>query len=138
MSASPNTAYLNAHEKHVPISFCIYVKCFDDSVYMPQTITFTAENDCDDVGQIFVDKLEEIVKQIYHVVKERKNRFKHIEKMIYTEEDKMNFASATTCHICGYDLRKERGDLFIEDKVKDHCHLTGKFIGAAHLSLIHI
>ena len=31
---------------------------------------------------------------------------------------------ATTCHIC----EKELG----EDRVIDHCHLTGKFRGAAH------
>ena len=44
--------------------------------------------------------------------------------MIYTEEDKISFNSSTTCHIC----EKELG----EDKVRDHCHLTGKFRGAAH------
>jgi len=117
-----NTSYTNKYQKHVPISFCIYVKCSDDTVYPPRTETYTAENEDDDVGQIFVYKLEEIVKQIYRVIKEKENRFKHIENMIYTEKDKKSFESATVCHICGYNLRKKRGDKIIEDQVRDHCH----------------
>jgi len=77
-------------------------------------------------------RLEEAVRNIYQVVKEKENRFKDIENMMFTEEDKMSFASATTCHICGSNLCKKRGGIFIADKVRDHCHLTGKYRGAAH------
>ena len=52
--------------------------------------------------------------------------------MIYTKKDKKDFEAATVCHICGYNLRKKCEDNFIEDRVRDHCHLTGKFRGAAH------
>ena len=41
-----------------------------------------------------------------------------------TYEDRENFWDAKVCHICNQEL----GD----DKVKDHCHLTGKYRGAAH------
>ena len=41
---------------------------------------------------------------------------------ISKEDD--DFRNATDCHICGFEL----GD----DHVRDHCHLTGKFRGAAH------
>jgi len=82
-----------------------------------------AETENDDVGQIFINELEEIVKHIYQVVKEKTNRFKHIENMIFTEEDEKNVEAATVCHIC----EKELG----EDKVIDHCHLTGRYRGAA-------
>ena len=41
-----------------------------------------------------------------------------------TEDEKINYENATHCHIC----EKELG----EDKVIDHCHLTGKYRGAAH------
>ena len=44
--------------------------------------------------------------------------------MIMTEKDKENFAKAEQCHICDMPLD--------EDKVRDHCHFTGKFRGAAH------
>ena len=88
-------------------------------------VRYTAKKEDDDVGQIFIAKLEEIVKQIYH-------QFKFPKEMIYTKKDKKDFEAATVCHICGYNLRRKCGDNFIEDRVRDHCHLTGKFRGAAH------
>ena len=44
--------------------------------------------------------------------------------MIITNKDEENFKQAENCHICDKVLGKE--------KVRDHCHLTGKFRGAAH------
>ena len=112
-----NESYTNKIQKHIPISFCIYVKCFDDNIYTPHTVTFTAENEDDDVGQIFVNKLEEVIKQIY-------NQTKFAKKIIHTYKDQKNFISAAVCHICEGELN--------EDRVRDHCHLTGKYRGAAH------
>ena len=42
------------------------------------------------------------------------------------EEEEM-FQNACSCWICGklFDL--------INEKVRDHCHISGKFRGAAHL-----
>ena len=39
--------------------------------------------------------------------------------MFLTEEDLDKFDKATKCHICDKPLGK--------DRVRDHCHLTGKF-----------
>ncbi|XP_065639659.1 uncharacterized protein LOC136072381 [Hydra vulgaris] len=39
-------------------------------------------------------------------------------------KDKNNFDNAKICHICEKDLN--------EDRVRDHCHITGKYRGAAH------
>ena len=44
--------------------------------------------------------------------------------VIFNEEDRINYKNATHCHIC-------EGALGM-DKVRDHCHLTGEFRGAAH------
>ena len=44
--------------------------------------------------------------------------------MILTDEDKEDFENSTNCHICDGELG--------EDRVRDHCHLSGKFRGAAH------
>ena len=76
---------------------------------------FTAEREEDHVAQIFIDKLEEDVKDIF-------NRIKSSKKMIFTEKEKEIFEKSTFCHICGGELE--------EDRVRDHCHLTGKFRGA--------
>ena len=114
---NPEESYTNKYQKHIPSSFCYYIKCFDDDVYSQDPVTFTAESEDDDVAQIFITKLEENIKQIY-------NQFKFVKKMIYTDEDKTNFDLAQTCHICGGSL--------VEDRVRDHCHLSGRFRGAAH------
>ena len=39
-------------------------------------------------------------------------------------DDEKTFTEAEVCHIC--DL------LLLHDKVRDHCHITGDFLGAAH------
>ena len=44
--------------------------------------------------------------------------------IILTTEDKINYTRSIVCHICDKPLLK--------DKVHDHCHITGKYIGAAH------
>ena len=127
---NPEKSHTMQYQKHTPSSFCYYIKCFDDEVYCKKPVTYTAKYEEEDIGQVFVNMLEEEVKNIYHVVKERVNKFKR--NMIFTENDKKTFESATVCHICGYNLRKKRGDVFIDDRVRDHCHLTGRYIGAAH------
>ena len=72
-----------------------------------------AQNEKDDVAQRFVESLEKQIKVIY-------NRFLRFPKeKIITEEDTKKFEEATECHICGGTL----GD----DRVWDHCHITGKF-----------
>ena len=43
---------------------------------------------------------------------------------IFNIEDSLSFTNATTCHICTKPLG--------EDKVSDHCHITGNYRGAAH------
>ena len=46
--------------------------------------------------------------------------------MIFTFKDKDDFEKAEICWIC----QKEFGER--EKKVRDHCHFTGKYRGAAH------
>ena len=46
--------------------------------------------------------------------------------MIMNEEDKADFETSTNCWICRKDF--EEGEL----RVRDHCHFTGKYRGAAH------
>jgi len=78
---------------------------------------FTADDEDDDAARVFIDSLEEEIREIY-------NRFKFAKKMIFTKEDAKNYNAATTCHICEGELG--------EDKVRDHCHLRGNVRGAAH------
>ena len=44
--------------------------------------------------------------------------------MIFTDNDAMTHNKAINCHVCEKPLNG--------DSVKDHCHITGKYRGAAH------
>ena len=46
------------------------------------------------------------------------------KSMVMTMHDKLVYDNSTLCHICNEELGK--------DRVRDHCHLTGKFRGADH------
>ena len=48
-----------------------------------------------------------------------------------TPQEEKEFHLPTMCHICEQDLKidEETGHIF---KVRDHCHFTGEYRGAAH------
>ena len=45
-----------------------------------------------------------------------------------TEEEENLFQKSNNCWICKKFINNNNN----EEKVRDHCHITGKFIGAAH------
>ena len=53
---------------------------------------------------------------------ETKNNFKRNKQMIFNEEDKLYHETNSTCHICSKTCF---------NKVRDHCHETGKYRGPA-------
>ena len=70
-----------------------------------------------DSAQHFVDTLLQMEEQfILHI--------KQNQDMIWTQQDAADFGRALICHICRQPL--------LADKVRDHDHLSGKFLGAAH------
>ena len=114
---NPENSYTKQYQKHTPSSFCYYIKCFDDEVYYQNPVTYTASTENEDVAQIFVNMLEEDVKSIY-------KRFGKPKKMLFGAKEREEFDEATECWIC-------HGELGL-DRIRDHCHLTGKYRGAAH------
>ena len=46
--------------------------------------------------------------------------------MRITKEDEEKFQKANECHICNIKYTNE------DIKVRDHCHITGKYRGSAH------
>ena len=113
---NPEKSYTEQYQKHIPSGFCYHIKCFDDTLYSQQPVTFVKEFNADDVAQIFIDTLEKNIKEIY-------KKFKFPKSMILTMDDELVYDKSTLCHICN----EEHG----KDKVRDHCHLSGKLRGAA-------
>ena len=113
----PNKSYTKKLTKHEPVSFCYYIKSFNESVYKSIKRTYIKEEEEDpDVIDVFINWLEEDVKEIAKLGN---------EKMIFTDEDEEQFNKASNCWICKKLLN-------LEDRVRDHCHYTGRYRGAAH------
>ena len=117
-------SFTNRYQKHRPSGYSYLIKCFDDNILSPKLVHYTAESINDNVPQLFIESLEEDIKEIY-------NRFKIPKKMVMKPKDKIDYKKATICHICERGIPKEGDDPRFK-KVRDHCHLTGKFRGAAH------
>ena len=68
------------------------------------------------------DAVENFMESVIELARNHHNNMK--KPLSMTREDNIKFRGATECHIC----KKP----FEEDPVRDHCHLTGKFRGAAN------
>ena len=108
-SPDSSSSYTKQYQKHTPSGVCYYIKSTVSEVYDQEPVIFTKQSEDDDVAQIFVEKLEENIKEIYHKIKFPK-------EMIFTKKDRDIFDDVIICHICDGELET--------DRVRDHCHLT--------------
>ena len=115
-SPNPKESYNYNYQKHEPSGFCFYVKGIVIKKITPIIYTKTSANE--NIAKVFVEKLEEVTKGIYN------DFYKRFKPLKMSPKDQKLFNEAKTCHICSLELG--------EDKVRDHCHFTGKYRGAAH------
>ena len=97
----------------------------------------------DDVPKHLRDNLKSDADKIF------KDYIKYPKAMIFKSEDKKKFWAADTCHICSKELIRVqhhchnvnetaatceicKRNVELHDIVRDHCHFTGQFRGAAH------
>ena len=111
----PEKSYTMKCSKHKPISFCYYIKSFNESVYKSKLRIYIKKEESDyDAMDTFINWLESDVREIANL--ENKD-------MIFTPENEKEFINALNCWLCG--------EYMGNDRVRDHCHFTGKFRGAA-------
>lgn len=112
----PNNKFTVKTCLHEPYSFAYYIKCsFDDSLSRLKLFR------CENAAQSFIISLENDVREIYSLY------LKHTIPMIpLNTDDTLAFNQSANCFICNNPF------LPLQIKVKDHCHLTGKYRGAAH------
>ena len=115
-SPNPKESYNYNYQKHEPSGFCFYVKGIVDKKIKPIIYTKTSEDE--DVAKVFVEKLTEVRKGIYN------DFYRRPKPLRLTQEEQKSFEKEVTCHICSKELKT--------DKVRDHCHFTGQYRGAAH------
>ena len=123
----PNRSYTKKYQKHEPISFCYYIECFnntlckeifnDDTKRKQLKSYIKTKPEDPDAIDVFIKWLEDDVKFLANIEE---------KKMVFTKEDEKQFKTASDCWICGEELEN--------DRVRDHCHYTGRYRGAAHNS----
>ena len=112
-----NKSYTEAYQRHTDCGYGYKVVCcYDDKYTKPEQI-YRGENA---VYQFMENMLEE-VKYCKNIMKKRFNK-----PLRMTKENEEKFEKATTCHIC--DKKYTEKDI----RVRDHCHITGKYRGSAH------
>ncbi|CAH3147210.1 unnamed protein product, partial [Porites lobata] len=115
-SPNPENSYRYDYQKHEPSGFCIFIKGVVDKKIKP--ITYTKKEEDDDVARIFIEKISELTRAIYY------DFYCQPKPLKLTQDQQKSFDKAKICHICNTEL--------LEDRVRDHCHFTGQYRGAAH------
>ena len=106
--------------QHVPCSFS-YVVVRSDGKVTSQSL-YRGEDCIDVFFQQLEDELEEIRKDL-----------KNARPLEMTKEDWDRHNAADGCWVCDGPFRSYKdGDCHGLWKVKDHCHITGEYRGAAH------
>ena len=110
-------SYTEAFQTHKDCGYGYKVVCWYDDKYSKYTCIYRGEN----AVYKFVEKMLEEVEYCKAVIK------KHFNKpLVMTEVDEQHFKTMDGCHICGEKYTDK------DVRVRDHCHITGKFRGSAH------
>lgn len=108
----------NLYQKHEAYSFGFKIVSEFDKFYAKHP----------ESKNVFIFKGENCIDDFLKSVKEWgykiKNFLEQNKTMIITPEQEKSFRQAEKCHICEMDLK--------DDRVRDHCHITGLYRGASH------
>ena len=118
MSTNPEKSYTTTYQKHEPSGFFLYLKGLVGNF---KPIVYTKKKSDEDISKKFIEYVVELTHKIY------KDYYQKPKPLVLTKEEEKEFQSASICHIC-----EEKLSLDKKSKVKDHCHFTGKYRGAAH------
>ena len=110
-------SYTNAYQKHTDCGFGYKVVCCYDDKYSQPLKIYRGE-------KAVYTFMEYLLDEVKYCKKVRKKEFN--KPLIMTKEDEEKFLKANECYICN----KKYTDKDI--KVRDHCHITGKYRGSAH------
>jgi len=106
-----------AYQKHTDCGYAYKIECCYDDQYSKQLELYRGEN----AVYKFMQSMTDEVKWCKQTMR------KHFNKPLkMTTEDEANFQKAVKCNICNKHYTKE------DTRVRDHCHITGKFRGSAH------
>ena len=114
----PNKSYTIKINKHMPSGCSIFTHCsFDES---KNKLNYYRGDDC---MEKFCKDLREHSTKIINYEKKK--------NILLTLEEKKDYVELKLCYICKKEFDNNDNDKK-QQKVRDHCHYTGKYRGAAH------
>ncbi|CAB3982135.1 Gastrula zinc finger [Paramuricea clavata] len=111
---SEDESRTNRYQTHQACSFGLKTVCHYDDKYSGEYKSYVGK-----AANVF---LKTVLREAARCRQQVNNIFK--KKMEITPKQEGEFQVAKDCSICGGELG--------EDRVRDHCHVTGKYRGAAH------
>ena len=109
-------SFTQKYQHHQPSGFCYKIV----GQNIERCVLFRAKDKNEDVSQKFIEMLETDIKKIY-------KQFNFSKKMLpLTKKEQSDFENAKICWIYQKGFKEK------DKKVRDHCHFTGQFRGAAH------
>ena len=120
---NPEKSYTTTYQKHEPSGFCLYLKTLDGMNITFKPIVYTKKKPDEDISKKFIKYVVKLTHKIY------KDYYQKPKPYNLTKEEEKEFQLATTCYICEEEFSRDKK---INRKVRDHCHFTGKYRGAAH------
>ena len=110
-------SYTEAYQTHEDCGYGYKVVCCYKDKYSKSFQTYRGEN----AVYKFMEKMLEKVEYCKAVIKRRFNK-----PLKMTENDDVRFKLMNKCHICGEKYTDK------DVRVRDRCHITGKFRGSAY------
>ena len=111
-----------SYQEHKPCGFCIIIVNFNNKVIYQNVYRGS------DAAKKFLFDLKHQSEKLI------KKQLTNKTMIPLTNEQEKQFQDALFCHICKTPFDNVGKNGFIEFKVKDHCHITGNYRGAAHNS----
>ena len=112
-----NKSYTEAYQKHTDCGYGYKVVCCYDDQYTKPLQIYRGE-------KAVYKFMEAMLEEVKYCKKTMKRCFNKPLKM--TSADLDAFEKATECYICNKQYTSE------DIRVRDHCHITGKYRGSAH------
>ena len=104
------------YHEHVPCSYTYKFVCIDNK-YSKSIVVYRGVN----AAYEFIKSILKEHKYCKKIIKDQFNK-----NLVMTEKEEYLFQESNNCWICKKLIDNE------DEKVRDHCHITGKFRGAAH------
>ena len=117
---SDGQSYTSTYQSHKACSYGYKLVCRYDKRYSKPVEIYRGE----DCIEKFIMKMLSEVKDCQRIVREQFQK-----PLVMTDKNERDFQNSTKCYICEIKFNEQKPS---KQKVRDHCHITGKYRGAAH------